>query len=61
MNQNRFRGLAVAVAAALALGVGALVHAQGDVVSGFRSVAQQSATGGSDVVIASAEQKQWMW
>ncbi|MCX5162989.1 hypothetical protein OOK39_27485 [Streptomyces sp. NBC_00264] len=63
MNQNRFRALAVSVAAAavFAPGVCGLAHAQGEAVSGLRSVVEQPTTGGPVVVMARAEMKQWMW
>ncbi|MFJ1614936.1 hypothetical protein ACIODT_07335 [Streptomyces sp. NPDC088251] len=63
MNQNRLRALPVSVvaAAAFALGVCGLTHGQGEGVSALRPAFEQSATGGSVVVIAAAEPKQWMW
>ncbi|MCX5109361.1 hypothetical protein OOK13_12625 [Streptomyces sp. NBC_00378] len=60
MKQNRFRALAVSVAAVAAVAFG-LTHAQGDAMSGLRSVAEQPRTGDTFVVIARAEPEQWMW
>ncbi|WP_405716589.1 MULTISPECIES: hypothetical protein [unclassified Streptomyces] len=63
MKQNRIRALTVSVAAAAATfapGVCGLAHAQGEAVSGLRSVAEQPSAGGPYAVMAQAEPKRWM-
>ncbi|MFF3953580.1 hypothetical protein ACFYY1_10255 [Streptomyces sp. NPDC001890] len=60
MKQSRFRALAVSVTAVAAVTFG-LTHAQGDAMSGLRSVAEQPRTEDAFVVTARAEPGQWMW